>query len=71
MIVSGDSLRYPLQLIVSVGQIYGDLLYFATSLFDEYYYGISYSRPEYYYYWGYYVFMNFIWIVIPGGKPTK
>ncbi|KAK8194437.1 hypothetical protein M8818_007629 [Zalaria obscura] len=59
-------LRHPLQAVVSLGQIYGDILYYATSLFDHYYLGISYSRPEAYYFWGYYFLMNFFWIVIPG-----
>lgn len=65
-ITTQHPLRYPLQAIVSSGQIYGDILYYATSMFDHYYKGLTYSRPEAYYFWGYYVFMNFIWIVIPG-----
>ncbi|PGH28220.1 hypothetical protein AJ80_00110 [Polytolypa hystricis UAMH7299] len=65
LILSGSSLRHPLQIIVSLGQIYGDILYYATSMFDHYYNGLSYCRPEAYYFWCYYFFMNFIWIVIP------
>jgi len=65
MIVYDHPLRYPVQAIVSLGQFYGDILYYATSLFDHYLLGISYSRPEACYYWGYYVLMNFFWIVIP------
>ncbi|OAX85076.1 hypothetical protein ACJ72_00548 [Emergomyces africanus] len=65
LIASEHPLRHPLQLIVSSGQIYGDVLYYSTSLFDHYYNGLSYCRPEAYYFWFYYVFMNFIWIVIP------
>jgi cholestenol Delta-isomerase len=61
-------LRYPLQLIVSLGQIYGDLLYYATAMFDHYFRGVTYYRPESYYWWGYFFFLNFIWIVIPGGE---
>ncbi|KAL8927301.1 MAG: hypothetical protein Q9208_002478 [Pyrenodesmia sp. 3 TL-2023] len=52
--------------MVCLGQIYGDILYYATSMFDHYYKGVTYSRPEAWYFWGYYFFMNFIWIVIPG-----
>lgn len=37
-------------------------------MFDNYYKGLTYSRPEAWYFWGYFVFMNFIWIVIPGSK---
>ncbi|KAL7650497.1 hypothetical protein ACMYSQ_010280 [Aspergillus niger] len=54
--------RHVLQLIVSVGQVYGDVLYYATSMFDLYYHGVSFCRPERYYFWFYYVFMNFIWL---------
>ena len=68
MIVLRHPMRYPIQLVVSVGQFYGDALYYATSFFDHYIAGISYSRPEAFYYWFYFVFMNLFWIVIPGGK---
>ena len=61
-------LRHPLQALVSLGQIYGDVLYYATSMFDHYVKGLTYCRPEAYYFWVYYFFMNFIWIVIPGSK---
>lgn len=44
------------------------MLYYATSLFDYYSYGVYYSRPERYYFWGYYVLMNWFWIMIPGCK---
>jgi hypothetical protein len=35
-------------------------------MFDHYHKGLTYCRPEAYYFWCYYFFMNFIWIVIPG-----
>jgi cholestenol delta-isomerase len=35
-------------------------------MFDHYILNVSYSRPEASYYWGYFVLMNFFWIVIPG-----
>lgn len=66
LIARKHSLRHPIQAIVSLGQIYGDVLYYATSLFDFYYTGVEYCRPEPYYFWFYYFFMNFLWIVIPG-----
>ena len=68
MIMLRHPMRFPLQCIVSVGQIYGDALYYATCYFTHYTTGVSYSRPEAYYFWFYFVFMNFIWIVIPGGR---
>lgn len=48
-----------------MSHLYGDALYYATSLFDHYVHAVSYCRPEGYYFWIYYFFMNFIWIVIP------
>ncbi|KAL3424763.1 3-beta-hydroxysteroid-Delta(8),Delta(7)-isomerase 2 [Phlyctema vagabunda] len=66
MIPNEHSLRHPLQIIVCVGQIYGLILYYATSMFDHYYRGVAYSRPEFLYFWFYYFFMNFIWMVFPG-----
>ncbi|KAH8698885.1 putative EBP domain protein [Talaromyces proteolyticus] len=60
-------LKHPLRIIVCVAHLYGDSLYYATSLFDHYVNGIPYSRPEALYFWVYYVFMNFIWIVVPAG----
>lgn len=56
--------RHALQLIMSLGQVYGDVLYYATSLFDLYYHGMEFCRPEGYYFWFYYFFMNFIWIAV-------
>lgn len=61
-------LRYPLQLVVSMGQFYGDVLYYATCAFDHSIMGISYSRPETFYFWFYFILMNAFWIVIPGCK---
>ncbi|EEQ84122.2 hypothetical protein RJZ56_000555 [Blastomyces dermatitidis] len=71
LIASEHPLRHPLQLIISSGQIYGDILYYATSMFDHYYNGLSYCRPEAYYFWCYYFFMNFLWIVIPSYYLVK
>lgn len=45
-------------MVLSLGQIYGDVLYYATSLLD-----VEYCRPERYYFWFYYFFFNFIWMV--------
>ncbi|KAF2194796.1 EBDP4, emopamil-binding protein [Zopfia rhizophila CBS 207.26] len=64
-IATDHPLRYPFQAIVSLGQLYGDVLYYATSLFDHYLLNLSYSRPEPFYFWGYFVFMNTFWIIIP------
>ncbi|KAJ4288412.1 hypothetical protein N0V90_011647 [Kalmusia sp. IMI 367209] len=65
LIAIDHPLRHSFQIIVSLGQLYGDVLYYATSLFDEAMLGLTYSRPEAAYYWGYFVFMNAFWIIIP------
>ncbi|KND87801.1 3-beta-hydroxysteroid-Delta(8),Delta(7)-isomerase, partial [Tolypocladium ophioglossoides CBS 100239] len=64
-IVAGRAWRHPLQSAVSLGQLYGDVLYYATCTFDALVRQQAYSRPERYYYWGYYVFLNSFWICIP------
>ena len=68
LIMLRHPLRFPVQSVVSMGQFYGDALYYATSLFDHWTHGVSYSRPEAFYFWFYFVLMNFFWIVIPGCK---
>jgi len=65
MIVTENTLRYPFQVVVSLGQLYGDVLYYATSMFDHYILGQSYSRPEAAIFWGLFVFLNTFWIFIP------
>lgn len=66
LVVLRSPWRFPLQTLVSFGQFYGDVLYYATCAFDHLVMGISYSRPELFYFWFYFFFMNFIWIVVPG-----
>lgn len=68
MIAKKHPLRHPFQIIVSLGQLYGVVLYYATSMFDHYYYDKAYSRPEAYYFWLYYFLTNFFWVLIPGRK---
>jgi cholestenol delta-isomerase len=46
--------------------MYGDILYYGTSMFDHYVANVSYSRPEAFYFWVYFVGMNAPWIIIPG-----
>ncbi|PLB48167.1 EBP-domain-containing protein [Aspergillus steynii IBT 23096] len=64
-IFTRSSLRHPLQLTACMSHLYGDSLYYATSLYDHYVHDRPYSRPEPYYFWIYYFLMNFIWIVKP------
>ncbi|ROW11849.1 hypothetical protein VPNG_04949 [Cytospora leucostoma] len=64
-IVADHPLRHPLQSIVSLGQLYGDVLYYATCTFQHALTGTEYSRPEPAYFFGYYVLLNAFWIIIP------
>lgn len=68
LITRDHPLRHPFQMIVSLGQLYGDVLYYATCTFDDLIYGLQYSRPDGYYFWAYYIFMNTFWIIIPLSK---
>ncbi|KAH0536602.1 hypothetical protein FGG08_006535 [Glutinoglossum americanum] len=66
MILTGSPWRHATQALVSMGQFYGDFLYFTTNTMDYFYNGVSYSRPEALYYWGYFVGINGFWLAIPG-----
>jgi cholestenol delta-isomerase len=66
LVIKDSPLRHPLQIIVSLGQLYGDVLYYATFFFDESVYGAVYCRPEAFYFWAYFVMLNGFWVVIPG-----
>ncbi|XP_068666061.1 probable 3-beta-hydroxysteroid-Delta(8),Delta(7)-isomerase [Aristolochia californica] len=51
---------YTLQLAISLGQLYGDAVYFITSYLE----GDNFSTSPFYY-WAYYVGANSSWVVIP------
>ncbi|ESO95822.1 hypothetical protein LOTGIDRAFT_188540 [Lottia gigantea] len=57
-----SSYRYILQLIVSICQLYGDVLYFMTEIKEGFSHG-DHGHPLYF--WFYFLFMNLIWIVVP------
>ncbi|KAM0556098.1 hypothetical protein ACHAPJ_006087 [Fusarium lateritium] len=65
-IVKEHPMRHPLQIIISLGQIYGDVLYLGICTFEEIIHEIVYCRPERFYYYMYYLLCNGFWIVIPG-----
>ncbi|OAQ69767.1 emopamil-binding protein [Pochonia chlamydosporia 170] len=65
--ITNHSWRHPMQLLVSMGQMYGDILYYVICWYNEIVNGIAYSRPERYYYWAYFVLCNAFWIAIPLG----
>ena len=48
--------------MVSLAQLYGDVLYYATAAIGVY----ESTRPERYYFWVYFVLLNSFWIFIPG-----
>ncbi|KAF9930619.1 hypothetical protein FBU30_000245 [Linnemannia zychae] len=53
--------RYIAQLFISVGQLYGTVLYYATTMVE----GSPHCDPHPYYYYFYFVFFNFFWMIIP------
>ncbi|CAI9107276.1 OLC1v1006595C1 [Oldenlandia corymbosa var. corymbosa] len=59
-IAAKKSYRHVLQLAISLGQLYGTIVYFVTSYLD----GDNFATNSIYYY-GYYVLANSFWIVIP------
>ncbi|ERN00959.1 hypothetical protein AMTRI_Chr04g250370 [Amborella trichopoda] len=59
-IASKKPYSYTLQLAVSLGQLYGDLVYFITAYLE----GDNFSASPYYF-WLYYVGANCSWVVIP------
>ncbi|CAI5959578.1 unnamed protein product [Closterium sp. NIES-65] len=50
-----------LQFAVSLGQLYGDVIYFATSFLED----SKHCHPDPIYFWGYFIAMNAVWIVVP------
>ncbi|KAF6845453.1 emopamil binding protein [Colletotrichum musicola] len=60
-----SKLRRPLSIVMCVGHLYGVALYYSTSLAEHYFNGVSHSRPEFLYFWVYYVGLNGPWVVIP------
>ncbi|OHW91263.1 emopamil binding protein [Colletotrichum incanum] len=64
-ITQRNYVRYPLQIIMCVGHLYGVVLYYSTSLTELYFNGFSHSRPEFLYFWVYYVGFNAPWVVVP------
>ncbi|KAJ5752690.1 Emopamil-binding protein [Penicillium odoratum] len=67
-IIRDHPLRHAVQLIFSLGQLYGVILYYATSLFDHYVLDIANSRPESQRFWGYFILCNGFWVIVPSSK---
>ncbi|KAI0167463.1 Emopamil binding protein-domain-containing protein [Pestalotiopsis sp. NC0098] len=64
-IASASHLRHPLQIVMCMAHLYGVALYYSTSLVEAHFTGRSHSRPEFLYFWVYYVGFNFPWVVVP------
>ncbi|KAI0816292.1 Emopamil binding protein-domain-containing protein [Xylaria sp. FL0064] len=58
--------RHALRIIACVAHLYGVALYYATSHCEFYFTGRSHSRPEFVYFWVYYVGFNLPWAIVPG-----
>jgi cholestenol Delta-isomerase len=69
-IAARSPLRHPLQIVMCVGHLYGVALYYSTSLTERAMTGTMHSRPEFLYFWVYYVGFNAPWVVVPGGKSS-
>ncbi|KAK5627676.1 hypothetical protein RRF57_003391 [Xylaria bambusicola] len=57
--------RYALRIIACVAHLCGVALYYATSQCEFYFTGRSHSRPEFVYFWVYYVGFNLPWAILP------
>ncbi|KAI1158734.1 Emopamil-binding protein [Nemania serpens] len=57
--------RHALRIIACVAHLYGVTLYYATSQCEFYFAGRSHSRPEFVYFWVYYVGFNLPWAIVP------
>lgn len=59
-IAKEKSYSYVLQLVISVGQLYGCLVYFITAILE----GDNFATNSFYYY-SYYIGANGWWVLIP------
>ncbi|KAJ4153359.1 hypothetical protein LMH87_009849 [Akanthomyces muscarius] len=66
-IIFNSPSRHFLQVLICMAHLYGVLLYYSTNWVDYRFSGISYSRPEFLYYWVYYVGFNAPWFFVPLG----
>ncbi|KAI1393553.1 EBP-domain-containing protein [Hypoxylon trugodes] len=64
-IARGSPSRHVLRIIVCMAHLYGVALYYSTSLCETYFTGRSHSRPEFLYFWVYYVGFNLPWAIVP------
>ncbi|KAJ1920756.1 ATP-binding protein [Mycoemilia scoparia] len=60
-IINDSPFRHVAQILCSLAQLYGNVLYLSTAYMDNF----VAANPHPFYFYGYFVFMNAIWIVIP------
>ena len=60
--ITNKPYRYIVQLVLSLCQLYGDVLYFSTEIMEGFSHG-EVNHPLYF--WFYFFFLNMLWIVIP------
>jgi cholestenol delta-isomerase len=56
-----NQMRHFLQVLIVFGQLYGDIVYYGSTLLT----GSIHCHPDPYYFWFYFVFMNSLWIIFP------
>ncbi|KAH7313383.1 Emopamil-binding protein [Stachybotrys elegans] len=61
------SIRHVLQIVVCTAHLYGVILYYGTNWTEMQFHGVAYSRPEFLYFWVYYIGFNLPWAVVPFG----
>jgi cholestenol delta-isomerase len=64
-ILNGSNARHFLQAMVCTSHLFSVSLYYSTSWTELQLLGVSYSRPEFLYFWIYYVGFNLPWAVVP------
>ncbi|KAH7160003.1 Emopamil binding protein-domain-containing protein [Dactylonectria estremocensis] len=64
-ILANSRSRHVTQLVVCVAHLYGVALYYLTNWMEGQLYGVAYSRPEFLYYWVYYIGFNMPWAIVP------
>ncbi|KAL5614813.1 hypothetical protein BROUX41_004902 [Berkeleyomyces rouxiae] len=64
-VVQRSPLRALLSTLVSVGHLYGVVLYFATCFAEQALTGRAHSRPEFLYFWVYFAGCNIPWAIVP------
>ncbi|KAJ2717176.1 hypothetical protein H4R19_000120 [Coemansia spiralis] len=60
-ILADSPIRHPAQLATSLAQLYGNVLYMTINYME----GFRHTNPHPFYFYGYFVMMNAVWMVVP------